>query len=71
MPKEFSLMDNLVSVLDSFHTGWVKKRYVKELISILKELVIPSYPSMRVEIRDNEAVFPAPWDQVLTSLKQA
>lgn len=64
-------MDNLVSILDSFHNGWMEKRYVTELITILKELVIPSYPSMRVEIRDNKAVFPAEWNRILASLKQA
>lgn len=64
-------MDNLVSVLDSFHKGWVKKSYVKELITILKELVIPTYSSMRAEIRENKALFPAEWDQILASLKQA
>lgn len=64
-------MDNLVSVLDSFHKGWVKKSYIKEFIAILKELVIPTYSSMRAEIRENKALFPAEWDQILASLKQA
>ena len=64
-------MDNLVSVLDSFHNGWVKKAYVKDLITILKELVIPTYPSMRVKIQDNKASFPDEWGQIVSALKKA
>ncbi|MBL7203365.1 MAG: acyl-CoA/acyl-ACP dehydrogenase [Desulfobacteraceae bacterium] len=64
-------MDNLVSVLDSFHNGWGKKAYVKDLITILREQVIPTYPSMRVKIQDNKASFPDEWDQILSALKEA
>jgi len=62
-------MDNLVSVLDSFHNGWRNKAYVKDLITILKDLVIPTYPSMGVKIKDNKALFPAEWEQILSALR--
>jgi len=62
-------MDNLVSVLDSFHNGWGKKAYVKDLMAILKDLVIPTYPSMRVKIKDNKASFSDGWEEILSALK--
>jgi len=69
--REVDLMDNLVRVLDSFHNGWRKKKYVRDFIAILKEMVIPKYPFMRVEIRNNKALFPDEWDQILSALKEA
>jgi hypothetical protein len=51
-------MDNLVSILDPYQTGWRKKKYLKDLIHILRDLVSPSYSSLNARIEDNKAVFP-------------
>jgi len=64
-------MEDLVNILDSFQPGWKRKKYVSEFITILKELIIPSYQKLDVRIENNRASFPPEWDQILSALKQA
>jgi alkylation response protein AidB-like acyl-CoA dehydrogenase len=42
-----------------------------DLIGILRDMVIPSYPFLESKIENNEAVFPAEWDQIFSALKDA
>jgi len=64
-------MDNLVSILDSFQPGWRDKKYVDNLISVLKELIIPSYPFPEAKIENNQAVFSGPWPEIVSALEKA
>jgi alkylation response protein AidB-like acyl-CoA dehydrogenase len=64
-------MDNLVSILDSYQTGWRKKKYLKDLIHILRDLVIPSYSSLNAGIENNKAVFSQGWNQIVSALREA
>jgi alkylation response protein AidB-like acyl-CoA dehydrogenase len=64
-------MDALLNILDSCHAGWKKKKYVKDFIAILKEIVIPSYPLLESKIENHKAVFPKEWDQLISALKKA
>lgn len=64
-------MDNLVGILDSFQPGWRKKEYVDNVITILKDMVIPAYSFMNSKIENGKAVFHKEWDQVISALKEA
>lgn len=64
-------MDNLVRVLDSFQPGWKKQPYVDEIVTILREMVIPTYALMDVKIENNKAIFPEKWGQIVSALKKA
>ena len=64
-------MDNLVSILDSYQIGWRKKKYLKDLIHILRDLVIPSYSSLNARIENNKAVFSQGWNQIVSALREA
>ena len=64
-------MENLLSILDSFQPGWKKKEYLNDLITILKEMVIPDYSFLEAKIENNKAVFPKEWDRILSALKKA
>ena len=64
-------MDNLVRILDSFHRGSTQKEHIKSLIRIIKELVVPSYPSLEARIENNRAVFSAGWKEIFSALKDA
>ncbi|OGP91400.1 MAG: hypothetical protein A2156_12145 [Deltaproteobacteria bacterium RBG_16_48_10] len=64
-------MDNLISILDSFHPGWRERKYVGSFIAILKELVIPTYSYLNTRIENNKAIFPEEWDQIISALKGA
>jgi len=63
-------MDNLVKILDSFHPGW-RGKYVDRFITILNELVIPTYSFLEARIENNKAVFPEEWEQIVSALKEA
>jgi alkylation response protein AidB-like acyl-CoA dehydrogenase len=64
-------MDNLISILDSFHPGWRERKYVDNFIAILKELIIPTYSFLDTKIENNRAIFPKEWDQIISALKEA
>lgn len=64
-------MDNLVNLLDSFHPGWRERKDVSTFITILKELIIPTYPFLDTRIENNRAIFPKEWNQIVTSLKES
>ncbi|MEW6374427.1 MAG: acyl-CoA dehydrogenase family protein, partial [Thermodesulfobacteriota bacterium] len=63
-------MDNLVSILDTFHPGWRERKYVNRFIAILKELIIPTYSFLDTKIENNKAIFPKVWDQIISALKE-
>jgi alkylation response protein AidB-like acyl-CoA dehydrogenase len=63
-------MDNLVSILDTFHPGWRERKYVDRFIAILKELIIPTYSFLDTKIENNKAIFPKVWDQIISALKE-
>ncbi len=64
-------MDNLVSILDSYHAGWSKRKYLRGFIEILRDLVIPSYSFLNARIENNRAAFSEEWDRILSALKGA
>jgi alkylation response protein AidB-like acyl-CoA dehydrogenase len=64
-------MENLVKILDSFHPGWRREKYVESFIAILKELVIPTYSFLEAKIENNKTVFPQEWEQIVSALKEA
>ncbi|MBM4305967.1 MAG: acyl-CoA dehydrogenase [Deltaproteobacteria bacterium] len=64
-------MDNLVKILNSFHPGWKERKYVDSFITILKEMVIPTYSFLDAKIENNRAVFPEEWSRILSALKEA
>jgi alkylation response protein AidB-like acyl-CoA dehydrogenase len=64
-------MESFIGILDSFQPGWKEKPYVNDLVGVLKEMVIPTYPFLESKIEDNRAVFPEQWDQILFALKGA
>ncbi|MGQ9648457.1 MAG: acyl-CoA dehydrogenase family protein [Thermodesulfobacteriota bacterium] len=64
-------MDNLVKILNSFNPGWKERKYVDRFISILKEMVIPSYSLLEARIENNRAVFPEEWSRIVSALKEA
>ncbi|MEW6186794.1 MAG: acyl-CoA dehydrogenase family protein [Thermodesulfobacteriota bacterium] len=64
-------MDALLNILDSYRNGWKEKKFVKEFISILKEIVIPSYPILFSKIENQQAVFPKEWEGLISALKRA
>ena len=68
---EAMTVDNLLSILDSFHPGWKEKQFVTALLPILKDQVIPNYPLLEAKIEDQKAVFPKEWDQILSAFKEA
>ena len=61
-------MDNLVNIFDSFHPGWRERRYVNRFITILKELVIPTYSVLETRIENHKAVYPKEWGQIVSAL---
>ncbi len=63
-------MENLVKMLDSFQPGWRKKKTIDQFITILKEMVIPTYPFLEARIENNQAVFPDIWNQIISGLKE-
>ena len=63
-------MDNLVDILDSFHQEWRNKKYVSKLITILKEMVVPTYSLLDARIENRKAVFPKEWDDIFFALKE-
>lgn len=64
-------MDNLISILDSFHPGWRERKYVDNFIAVLKGLIIPTYSFLDTKIENNKAIFPKEWDQIISALKEA
>ena len=64
-------MKNLVNILDSFQPGWKERKYVTRFITILNELIIPSYSFLDARIEDNKALFPKEWSQIILALKEA
>ncbi len=64
-------MDGLVNILDSYQSGWKEKKYVKDFFVILKEIIIPGYPSLESKIENHKAVFPKAWDQLISAFKGA
>ena len=62
-------MENLLSILDSFQPGWKEKEYLNDLITILREMVIPGYPFLEAKIENNKAVFPKEWDQIISAFR--
>jgi alkylation response protein AidB-like acyl-CoA dehydrogenase len=64
-------MNNLLSILDSFHPAWKEQPYVNDFLSILKERVIPSYGFLEARIENQKAVYPKEWEQIRSALKDA
>jgi len=64
-------MDALVNILDSFQSGWKEKKYAKDFIAILKEIVIPGYPYLESKIENHKAVFTKEWDPLFSAFKRA
>lgn len=64
-------MDNLLNIFDSFHPGWSKRKYVEKFITILNEMVIPTYSFLEARVENNYAVFPEQWNQIVSALKEA
>jgi hypothetical protein len=48
-------MENLVNILDSFQSGWRERKCVARFITILNELIIPSYSFLDARIENNKA----------------
>ena len=64
-------MDNLLDILGSFNPGWKGKKWVGDFISIIKEMVVPSYPFLSVRLENDKAVFPDEWFRIVAALKEA
>ena len=64
-------MDNLLSILGSFNPDWKGKKWVDDFVSIIKEIVLPSYPFLYPRLENSKAVFPDEWSQIIAALKQA
>jgi alkylation response protein AidB-like acyl-CoA dehydrogenase len=64
-------MENLVNILDSFESGWKERKHVARFITILNELIIPSYSFLDARIENNKAIFPKEWTQIISALKEA
>ena len=64
-------MDALLNILDSYQAGLKEKKYVKDFFAILKEMVIPDYPSLESKIENHKAVFPKEWDRLISAFKGA
>ena len=64
-------MDNLINILGSFNPGWKGKKWVDDFVSIIKEMVIPSYASLGAKVENSKAVFPGEWSNIVTALKEA
>ena len=66
-------MDNLLRILRSFSEGEEDKRFLEDLIEILKYSVMPNAQGMYEQgltLRGNEILFPAPWESILSNLKE-
>ena len=64
-------MDNLLNVFGSFNPGWKGKKRVDDFVSIIKNMVIPSYSFLHGKVEDNKAVFPGEWSRIVLALKDA
>jgi alkylation response protein AidB-like acyl-CoA dehydrogenase len=64
-------MDALLNILDSCRNGWKEKKYVKDFVAILKEVVLPSYPYLASKIENQKAVFPEEWERLISDFKAA
>ena len=65
------LMQNLIGILDSFHNKGTDKRHIKDLVNIIRDQVVPTYPSLEAGIEQNRARFTPGWDQIFFALKEA
>jgi butyryl-CoA dehydrogenase len=65
------ILNNLLSILDSFHPGWSDKGEVLEFMAILQERVIPSYSFLEAKIENQQAVFPKAWNEIMSAFKAA
>jgi alkylation response protein AidB-like acyl-CoA dehydrogenase len=64
-------MDNLLNILGSFNPDWKGKKWVDDFVSIIKEMVIPSYSFLEAKVENNKALLPGEWSQIVTALKDA
>jgi len=64
-------MDNLLNILGLFNPDWKGKKWVNDFVSIIKEMVIPSYSFLEAKIENNKALLPGEWSQIVTALKDA
>lgn len=63
-------MDNLVEILNSYHPGWKERKYVDRFVTILKEMVIPTYSLLYAKIENSKAVFSGEWSRIVLALKE-
>jgi len=64
-------MKNLIGILDSFHNKGTDKGHIKNLVNIIRDQVVPTYPSLEATIEQNRARFTPGWDQIFSALKDA
>ena len=64
-------MQNLIGILDSFHRKGTDKPHIKVLVNIIRDLVVPTYPSLEVSIEENRARFSPGWQEIFSALKEA
>jgi len=66
-------VDNLIRTLRSFTEGEEDKKFLEDLIAILRDTVMTNVQGMYehgLRFQDNKILFPPPWESILSSLKQ-
>lgn len=64
-------MHNLMSILESFQPGWKQRKFASDLVDILEQKIMPSYPFLEARIEGDRAQFSVEWDGILSDLQQA
>lgn len=64
-------MDNLLGILDSFKPGWKENKRIREFLTVLEELIIPSYGILETRIENQQALFPPEWERIIAGFREA
>ncbi|UCH00244.1 MAG: acyl-CoA dehydrogenase family protein [Deltaproteobacteria bacterium] len=66
-------MDNLIRILRSFSKGKEDKRFIENVIELLRDKVMTNVENMYelgLKFQDTKVIFPPPWDSIYASLKE-
>ena len=66
-------MDNFIRILRSFTKGKEDKRFIENVIELLRDKVMTNVENMYelgLKFQDNKVIFPPPWDSIYANLKE-
>jgi len=66
-------VDNFIRILRSFTKGKEDKRFIENVIELLRDKVMTNVENMYelgLKFQDNKVIFPPPWDSIYANLKE-